>query len=135
LGGQKNFVNNTISKSSDFGVSPFLRYYAFIWNKFSIYGQGNIGIGFSSSNSKTDGIITEEPNTTRISLGIYPGLSYDITDRLSLQTSLKIFNLGYTFYTTKDGTSKDRSSSFNIGGGPGNIISVGSIVIGGIYKF
>lgn len=136
LSGNKTDVNTeTISKSSGIGISPFLRYYALKWNKFSVYGQGNIGLDFSNSSVKTGGTTTDGPKNTVAYLSIYPGLSYDITDKLSLQTSLNILSFGYNYVITKDGSSKDKGSSFNIGAGLGNIISVGAITIGGIYKF
>ena len=136
LFGNSSGVNTeTISKSSSFGGSPFLRYYAIRWNKVSVFGQGNIGLAFSNSSVKTGGSTTDGPKGTRLYLSIYPGLSYDISDKLSLETSLNILSFGYYYITTKDGSSKDKASGFNIGAGLGNIVSVGVITIGGIYKF
>jgi outer membrane protein len=125
----------TISKSSSIGASPFLRYYAIKWNKVSLFGQGNIGIDFSSSSVKTGGVTNDGPKDTRLYFSIYPGLSYDINDKLSLETSLNILSFGYYYITTKDGSSKDKHSSFNIGAGLGNIVSISAITIGAIYKF
>lgn len=136
LTGNKTAVNTeTISKSSGIGIRPFLRYYALKWNKFSIYGQGNIGLDFYNSSVETGGTTTDGPKQTIASLSIYPGLSYDVSEKLSLQTSLNIFSFGYNYGIVNDGSSKDKISSFNIGAGLGNIISVGEITIGGIYKF
>ena len=134
--GSTSGVNTeTISKTSSIGGSPFLRYYAIKWNKVSVFGQGNIGFAFSNSSVKTDGSTTDGPKATNLYLSIYPGISYDINDKLSLETSLNILSLGYNYIVTKDGSTKDRVSNFNIGAGLGNIISVGAITIGGIYKF
>lgn len=136
LSGNSSGVNpETISKSSSLGVSPFLRYYAIKWNKFSLFGQGNIGLAFSNSSLKTGGVTNDGPKGTTLYLSIYPGLSYDINDKLSLQTSLNILSFGYNYITTKDGSSTGKASSFNIGAGLGNIVSVGAVTIGGIYKF
>jgi opacity protein-like surface antigen len=136
LSGSKTGVNTeTITKSSSFGVSPFLRYYAIKWNKLSLFGQGNIGVEFSNSSVKTGGFTNDGPKDTRLYLSIYPGLAYDITDNLSLQTSLNILSFGYNYFTSKEGTSKNNSSSFNVGAGLGNIVSVNAITIGAIYKF
>jgi hypothetical protein len=136
LSGNKTGVNTeTTNKSSSMGLSPFLRYYALKWNKLSLFGQGNIGVEFSSSSVKTDGVTNDGPKSTRLYLSIYPGLAYDITDKLSLQTSLNILSFGYNYSSSKEGTSKYNSSSFNIGAGLGNIVSVNAITIGAIYKF
>lgn len=136
LSGNKREDNTeTISKSSGIGISPFLRYYALKWNKFSVYGQGNIGIRFSRSSVKIAGNTINEPKNTSAYLSIYPGLSYDISDKLSLETSLNILSFGYNYTITKDGSSQEKVSSFNFGAGLGNIVSVGAITIGAIFKF
>ncbi len=64
-----------------------------------------------------------------------PGLAYDLTDRLSLETSLNFLSLGYYNTTEKNGASKDKTTSFNIGAGLDNIVTVGNISIGAIYRF
>jgi hypothetical protein len=125
----------TISRSSVIGIIPFLRYYAFKWNKFSVYGQGNIRLEFGNSSQKTGEIKTDGPKQTIASLNIFPGLAYDISDKFSLQTSINILSLGYSYAITKSETSKNQSSGFNIGAGLGNILSLNALTIGAIYKF
>ncbi len=125
----------TISRSSSIGFIPFIRYYAIKLNKFSIYGQGNIGLSFSRSSTKEGSTTTDGPKTTSLSINIFPGLAYDLTDKLSLETSLNFLNFGYYNSTTKEGSIKNHSSSFNFGAGLNNIVQVGNISIGAIYKF
>jgi outer membrane protein len=125
----------TVNKSTSIGGSPFLRYYAIKWNKFSLFGQGNIGLSFSGSSTKTGGVTSNGPKNTSVYLSIYPGLSYDINDKFSLQTSLNFLSLGYNYTTSKIGTYKSKSSGFNVGAGLDNIVTVGTITIGAIYKF
>ena len=49
LSGQKRGANTeTISRLPYWGKFP-LRYYAINWNKFSVFGQGNIGLDFTNS--------------------------------------------------------------------------------------
>jgi outer membrane protein len=136
LSGSKTGVYvETTTKSSSIGISPFLRYYVIRWNKLSLFGQGNIGVELSNSSIKTGADTNDGPKNTRLYLSIYPGLAYDITDKLSLQTSLNILSLGYNNNNSKDGTSKTNSSSFNVGAGLGNIVSLNAITIGAIFKF
>jgi len=125
----------TASKSSTIGIIPFLRYYAIKFNKFSVFGQGNLGLSFSNSSTKTGGTTTDGPKTTRLYLNIVPGLAYDLTEKLSLETSLNFLSFGYYHTTSDDGNSKDITSSFGIGAGLDNIVTVGNISIGAIYKF
>lgn len=70
-----------------------------------------------------------------MSLGFLPGLSYDINNKLSLQTYFNLLNLGYSYMTTKTGSSKENNSSFNFGAGINNLVSVSAIRVGVIYKF
>jgi len=133
--GKTGVTTETITNSSTIGGSPFLRYYAIKWDKFSVFGQGNIGLEFSNSSVKTGGSTTDGPKITRSYINIYPGLSYDISDKLSLETSLNILSFGYYYVTTKDGSLKGKTSGFNIGTGLDNIVSFNAITIGAIYKF
>jgi hypothetical protein len=128
-------VNNTENRSSTIGISPFLRYYAIKWNKFSVFGQGNVGLDLSTRSVKSGGTTTHGPKTISASLNVYPGLSYDISDKFSLETSFNIFSLGYYFDSSKAGSVKQTNSNFSFGAGIGNIVTVGDISIGAIFKF
>lgn len=134
-GSKTENATETTSKSSGIGVSPFLRYYAVRWNNFSIYGQGNIGVGFSSSSVKTGTTTNDGPKQTSTYLSFHPGLAYDISEKLSLETSLNFLSFGYSYNTSKEGTFKDKGSNFNVGAGLSNIVSLNTITIGAIYKF
>ncbi len=128
-------VNEVVSKSHTVGIVPFMRYYPLKINKFSIYGQANVGLLFTGSNTKSGGTTTDGPSTTSFYINVFPGLAYELNERLSLETSLNFLSFGYHNNTTKNGAVKDKTSTFNIGAGIDNIISVGSITIGAIYKF
>jgi hypothetical protein len=136
LNGSKAGVNIVSStKSSSVGLSPFVRYYVIKWNNLSLFGQGNIGAEFTWGSLKTGGATDNSPKNTRLYFSVYPGLAYDITDKISLQTSINVLSLGFTHTTSKDDTEKHVSSSFNFGAGLGNIVSLNTITIGAIYKF
>ena len=126
--------NANTYKSTGIGVNPFLRYYPVKLNKFSVFGQGNIGVVLTNSSDKTGGI-TSKQKQTRTYLNVYPGLSYDISEKLSLETTINILNFGYSYSTFESGNSKAKSSNFNIGGGLSNVVSVNAITIGAIYRF
>jgi outer membrane protein len=132
----KTGVNDVIiSNTTTIGGSPFIRYYAWTWKKFSVFGQGYVGLEFISSRLKQGDSNIDGPKDKRAYAGIYPGVSYNATDKLSLQTSLNFLRMDYSYYTSKDGSSKENTSSFSFGAGLGNIVSVGSLTIGAIYKF
>jgi len=128
-------LSETITSSSEFGGGPFVRYYAFQWNKFSVFGQGTLGMESLSSSIKTEISTIEGEKITRTYLTIFPGLAYDISDRISLETSLYFLRLNYSYSVIKDGSQKTRSSGFSTGASLDNILSLNGVVIGAIWKF
>lgn len=134
--GSNNHANTeTISNSSSFGVSPFLRYYAIKMNKFSVFGQGNIGFSYAASKTKFGTDVTDGPKTTTLSLSVFPAVAYDLNEKLSLETSINVLGFGLYQSTAKSGSFKETNTSANFGAGLGNIVNVGNITIGAIYKF
>jgi len=129
-----DYINVSTLKTSNIGFTPFLRYYAITWNKLSVYGQGNLILGFSKTTDELNGASTES-NGTQFAVTVYPGINYDVSDNISLFTSINILSLGYYYSITKEGTQKGKSSAFNIGAGLNNILTIGGISIGAIYKF
>jgi hypothetical protein len=125
----------TIDQSSTIGISPFLRYYAIKWNKISLFGQGSVDLSFSGSSVKTGATSVDGPKNTNIGFNVVPALAYDITEKLSLETFINVLRFSYSYNVSKSGNNTDTHSNFNIGAGLGNIVSVGNISIGAIYKF
>lgn len=134
--GMNSGVNNDlVERMSTIGINPFLRYYAVKWNKFSIFGQGNIGLAFSGSTVKSGNETSDGPKSTQVTLKVYPGLSYDINEKFSLETSLNFLNFGYVYTHSKSSTSTSNHSGLILGAGLSNIVWVGDITVGAIYKF
>lgn len=129
----------TVDKTNSFGVAPFVRYHAISFNKFSVYAQGGIGISFASSKTTVGNTSTNGPKTTSFGFGVSPGISYELNEHFSLETSINILSLNYSFSTTKEGSGATETvtkrSNFNLGAGLDNVINVGAITIGAIYKF
>jgi outer membrane protein len=128
-------VVEVINNSTSFGIYPFARYYAFRLNKFSFFGQGQLGMAFSSSKTKTDGNSTDGPKSTTLSFRVFPGIAYDISDKFQLEAEINGFNLGVSHNITKDGDIKDQSTDAGFGVTLDNIVTTGNISIGAIYKF
>jgi opacity protein-like surface antigen len=132
---EDNIDGENIGTTSTFGVSPFMRYYAIQAGKFSVFGQGSLGFYYSSEKSKIAGTTNEGPKSTQLSLDFFPGVAYDLTEKISLETSISLLNMGLTLQTTKEGNNKTTGTNFNLGGGLNNLASIGNITIGAIYKF
>ena len=124
----------TIEKSSSIGLAPFLRYVVINMDKFIVFGQANLGISYSHPNSTTVGT-TDGPKTSSLYFNIVPGVVYKYNERISFQTFINVMSFGYYLTTTELNNNKETTSSFNMGGGLKDIVTLGSITIGAIYKF
>ncbi len=128
-----------ITSSSTKGLTPFIRYYVLQMDKFSIFGQGYLGLSLGSQKTKTGTTTVNGPKTTTFSLGIFPGMAYDVGDHFSLEANINLLNFGYSLRTQKDTNvspnTKDVTSSFSFGAGLDNIVNTGSISVGAIYRF
>jgi len=128
-------LTETVSKSNNAGITPFLRYYPVKVSKFSVFGQANVGVTFGSSSTEVGTQTSNGPKNTDFGISISPGLAYDITDKIALETTLGFLSASYTYSNSKSGSDKSSSSSFNFGAGTANIINVGDITVGAIVKF
>lgn len=130
-----NAAVETIDTETEFGISPYLRYYAITAGKFSVFGQGNIGFAYAVTKSKNGETTTDGPKHTQFAFTVLPGLAYELNDKISLETSMNILSLGYVVSTATSGDNKTTNFRYNFGAGLNNIVNVGSITIGAIYKF
>ena len=135
--GKSGISNEITYKESAIGLSPYFRYYAWNWNKFSVFGQGNVGFSLSKSTSELGSTITKGPKETNFYIMFVPGLSYDLTDKFALETSINLLSIGFnhSMVTDDDGDYNDNESTFYFGAGLDNIVTIGAIKIGAIYKF
>ena len=124
----------TILKQSSIGVNPYMRYYAWSWNKFSVFGQGNIGVNLLKSTVEYEGIVGDA-KVTQFYISVYPGLSYDVSEKLSLETSINFLSFGYDHSVVEDDSYSYTKSEFYFGAGLDNIVNTGYISIGAKYKF
>ena len=129
--------DKTIDVSSTFGIMPFIRYHFIRFNKFSVYGQGQIGVSFGSQKTKVGSTETKGPKRTTIGFSLFPGISFDISDNLSLETSINAFGFGYSITTNNNENTNVKTTTSNgyFGVSLDNIKTLGSISVGAIYRF
>lgn len=135
-----NTTNNrneveTKNTSTVIGIAPYVRRYAAITGKLSIFGQAQAGIAMEKSKSKTGNSSFDGPTETTISLGIFPGLSYDLNDKISLETTVNLFQFGISSTIEKSGSDKETSTNIGFGAGLENIVNTSNISVGAIIKF
>lgn len=126
---------STTTTTSSFGLTPYARYYAFRMNKFSIFGQAELGLSFGKEKTKIGSTTNDGPKTSTFSLMVFPGIAYDISDRLELQAAIGGLNVGFSNVVKKQDNYTDRSSYFGMGVNLNNIATTGAINIGAIFKF
>ena len=124
-----------IDNTPEIGIVPFIRYYGWTWNKFSVFGEGYAGIQFSKNTQKSGNTTTTGPHSTGVFLGIYPGLSYALSEKWSFQANLNFLDLNYNYTSTRDGSTTEKASNISFGTGLDNIISTGNLTVGAIYRF
>lgn len=125
----------TIDKSSAFGLCPFIRYKVLTLNKFLVFSQANIGFSYSNPTTTMVGTTADETKTTNLYFNVVPGIAYNLNKKISFQTFINVLNFGYYLTTTKLNSEKETTSSFGLGAGLNNIVTIGNITIGAIYKF
>ena len=128
-----------------FTFSPFARYYFFNKNKFSIFGQGTLGISIGSNKIKTDGNVNEGPRFTSFGIGVMPGMSFNLTDKIALEAGINLLDLGWNVSIVKDsyddgtGTgneidTRDIRSNTYFNASLDNMLNTGAISISAIFK-
>ncbi|AGC76885.1 opacity protein-like surface antigen [Nonlabens dokdonensis] len=97
-----------INSSTSYAITPFVKKYFNISKNFAFNLQGEIGYSLSSINSTNNQL--EDNSSNEISLGIRPGISYRINEKLALQSQI-----GFLGYSQGNLDNDDTTvSSFNV---------------------
>lgn len=133
----------TKTSSLDWAISPYARYKCVELQKFGVWIEGAIELGGSTGKETTGNTSEKLPYTTIYGINFYPVLTYDLTDRLTLETGLNILGLGFngSASTTKSIineqtiTTTTTQNSFGFAATTDNVIgTLGSISIGISFK-
>lgn len=132
-------------KFTNFGGGVFFRYYLINADKFSFYGEAQVGIKLGTENdtyvytdaSKTVTVDKKGPKSTTLGIGIIPGISYKLNDHFALDANFDILSLGFEHskqtYKEEDGNEKYEYSSIN--NNLGLRVNNGGISVGFHYNF
>ena len=138
---KEQFGGSDDLKNSSFGweIDAFARYSLVKFNNFSVLLEGEIGIGGETSKTKIGATETKGNPVSTFGIGVLPVLSYSISDKWSIETSLDFLALGFWSETEKNANDKknksiDNSFGLSINNGTNSIIS-NTLNIGFIYKF
>lgn len=150
LSGSFGMIDSTIytspTKTTDkyytWSVSPFVRYAFLQFGKFSLLAETNVYVAGSSSKYKAE-LSVDGPSSIGYGVNVAPILSFDISKKFSLETKLNFLKLSYSYSKTKTpaeisstGTEQNyKQSGFDFGANTNDILNVGDVTIGAIYKF
>ena len=95
-------------KTTEYVVCPFFRYVFAEVDNFTFYGDLKADLKFGKI--KQDG--QDDVKTSTVGFGIVPGMSYSLTDNISMVASLNILRLGYI--QTKEGDNKEKAFGFGV---------------------
>jgi hypothetical protein len=124
-----------IANATSMGFRPYLRYYAFTLNKFSVFGEAALLFGYSLSKSHQGNTDYDDVKNVNIGLNAYPGMAYKINERIELNALISLFSLGVNQNFNKTGDIKDSNFGFHFGVDMQYILTTGSISVGAIYRF
>lgn len=124
VGGDLSFRGNSTDNTGGiktttnrFGVGAFVRQYKNLGTSgFYLFGQARLGADITNrkDDARVTGVDPSKSNGLNIGLGITPGISYAVSKKIHLETSLA--NLFYAGYETSENkAAKTKTSGFNAG--------------------
>lgn len=148
VGGYLNFAlakqdNATIfgyddASQTTIGLTPFARYYFINSGKLKVAAEGQLGFSYTHRTENSGNIVVSEPKTTSFGFNVRPVAAYSITENIDLEAGLNVFSFGFSHQSVKEEigtiTTTDKSNRFNFVGNSNNLLSIGGLTIGFIYK-
>jgi hypothetical protein len=130
-----NLDPETITNVLSLGLRPYVRYYAFTHNKFSVFGELTGIYNYSVEKSKYDDVDNEDVKTSTIGIIAYPGMSFKLSEKVELMAAINFFSFGVVHDIEKTGDNKDLTTNVHMGINMDNILNTGSVTIGAIIRF
>jgi hypothetical protein len=130
-----NLDPESITNNFSLGFRPFLRYYAYNHNKFSVYGEFAGVYNYNVDKSKYGDVENDDIKTVNMGFIAYPGMSFKISEKVELMALINFFSLGVVHSVEKTGDNKDIDTNFQMGVGLDHILTTGSVNIGAIIRF
>jgi len=123
-------------KNPAWGFSVFGRYKLWEKKKFSLLLTSSIGIEQSSMKEKTGTITKETLSMFSIVSVTTPLITYDLTEKFTIQTSCEFLSLVISSETSKSDTGrKVTANQCKINASPSIFSNLGNISIGFLYNF
>ena len=141
---RKDAKENATTTTSSFAIVPAYHLDYAQFGNFILNAEVQIPIAFgwgkvATTVDKTT-VTVDSPNVFNFGINIVPGVRYKLSDHVFLTTQINIVNIGFdiTKQSSKpaDGVSiSSTQTQFRFGGGLDNLLTIGSITVGAVYRF
>lgn len=91
--------------------SPFARMYFPAGDKVSLFGEGGFDFATGTEKYKFDNTTEDGDTQTEFSLGVKPGLSYQLAEKLALEFTTGF--IGYQMNSTKNNEDPETTTTYN----------------------
>lgn len=121
-------------EGNNYGGGIFYRQYYPISNRFYLFGDGSLGVNFGKSEATLNNAITNEQKYTGLRLGVTPGISFAISNKLHIEAAMNdLLTINYQSSETKEFNSSGsviRTSKGNAFAGGANSNGFNGLAIG-----
>jgi hypothetical protein len=127
-------ITDSEYSTTNWSIRPFARYYAMKVGSFSVFGEGALALGGSSSQTTSGSTTTDGLSTTTFGISLQPGFAYDLSDKVSLLAKIGgiYYNTNGTSITNGTGANAVKTETSNPSFGLG--LNLSSISFGAIVK-
>ncbi|MDR1666182.1 MAG: hypothetical protein LBS03_00600 [Bacteroidales bacterium] len=137
--GTINSGDDYTESSFSWEVTPFVRFNLVEVNKFAFLLEGGLGIYGNSNKFKSGSHTTDKPSIFGFGLEALPILSYNVSERLSIEVSSDIlrFAVGRETETDKSTSPKTKGSAtyFGLGANTASVLRGSAFTVGAVLKF
>jgi hypothetical protein len=96
------YSSTAYQATNNFGVGVYLRKYAPLGKNFYLFGQGRLGGTSLDTEVKDQSAVYSSNKGYSIDLGFYPGISYQVSKRVQLETGLNnLFDINLQHVVSK----------------------------------
>ena len=149
VGGEVSLTSSTLKSDADFtgvdektstlaiSVTPFARYTFAKFNKLGVLAEAGLPIRSITQKQETGGNSVKGDPLTYFGLYVKPVLFYNLNDHFQLECGLDFMSLNAGHLVKKDKDDSDKketTNTFSFGADTHNVVTVGNITIGFIYK-
>lgn len=107
---------NTKNTSNVFGIAPFARYHIPVGEKFYVFGEAALGVGFGGGKTKNGGTSVDHDKISTVGLAVSPGLIFLPSERIAIELSINLLSFNSRTQKDKENSSnKNISNSFSFG--------------------